>query len=92
MSVSSTTPSPATEPGAGLCLDPHDLAAAKLAAGRQKDFDFVAALLQVGIIDPRTAVDRVMGLGHLRDGYLRVVARAEPSGEPEGGSRREAGG
>jgi hypothetical protein len=30
----------------GLCLDPHDLAAAKLAAGREKDVDFVKTLLR----------------------------------------------
>lgn len=31
-----TYASPATEPAAGLCLDPHNLVAAKLAAGRPK--------------------------------------------------------
>jgi hypothetical protein len=32
--------------GCGLCLEVHDLAAAKLAAGREKDASFVAGLLQ----------------------------------------------
>ena len=31
--------------GCGLCLEVHDLAVAKLAAGREKDCSFVAALL-----------------------------------------------
>lgn len=32
--------------GCGLCLEVHDLAVAKLAAGREKDFSFVAGLLR----------------------------------------------
>jgi hypothetical protein len=35
-----------TGAGCGLCLEVHDLAAAKLAAGREKDCSFVAALLR----------------------------------------------
>ena len=31
--------------GCGMCLEVHDLAAAKIAAGREKDISFVAALL-----------------------------------------------
>jgi hypothetical protein len=31
-----------------MCLEPHDLAAAKLAAGREKDYEFVTALLEPG--------------------------------------------
>ncbi|MHB1587324.1 MAG: DUF6036 family nucleotidyltransferase [Acidiferrobacteraceae bacterium] len=34
----------------GLCLDPGDLAASKLVAGREKDPDFIAAMLELGII------------------------------------------
>lgn len=34
-----------------LCLDPHDLAVAKLAAGRPKDIEFVDALLASGHLD-----------------------------------------
>ena len=32
--------------GTGLCLEIHDLAVSKLVAGREKDLDFVAALLR----------------------------------------------
>lgn len=34
------------------CLDPHDLAVAKIAAGRPKDIEFVNALLTSGHLDP----------------------------------------
>ena len=36
----------------GWCLEAHDLAVSKLAAGREKDFDFVAALLRHHYVDP----------------------------------------
>ena len=36
--------------GCGLCLDPHDLAVAKLAAGRAKDISYVAGLLRHGLV------------------------------------------
>ena len=35
----------------GLCLDPHDLCAAKLLANREKDHEFVAALLVAGLVE-----------------------------------------
>ena len=40
-----------SKPGRGWCLEPHDLAASKLAAGRQKDYEFVESLLRAGLID-----------------------------------------
>ena len=40
-----------SEPGRGWCLEPHDLAVSKLVAGREKDFDFVGALGDAGLID-----------------------------------------
>jgi hypothetical protein len=36
----------------GWCLDAHDLAASKLAAGREKDLEFVTALLKHGYVQP----------------------------------------
>ena len=35
----------------GLCLEPHDLADSKLAAGREKDWIFVAGMIQHNIVD-----------------------------------------
>lgn len=46
----------------GYCLDPHDLAASKLAAGREKDWHFVDLLLQHGIVDPSTLQARIATL------------------------------
>ncbi len=36
------------------CLEPHDLAASKLAAGREQDHDFVHALLRHKYVEPGT--------------------------------------
>lgn len=46
----------------GWCLEVHDLAASKLVAGREKDLDFVAALLRHGMIDADTLGERVQTL------------------------------
>jgi hypothetical protein len=35
----------------GLCLELHDLVISKLVAGRQKDDEFCAGVLQIGLID-----------------------------------------
>ena len=35
----------------GLCVDPHNLVVSRLAARREKDFEFAAALLHAGLID-----------------------------------------
>lgn len=43
---------PNTGTGRGLCLEVHDLAVAKLVAGREKDLSFVAALLRHKLADP----------------------------------------
>ncbi len=64
---------PGAEPGRGLCLEPHDLAAAKLAAGRTKDYEFVAALVEAGLINAETLLERVARLpgGRVPPAYLR---------------------
>lgn len=43
----------------GLCLDPHDLCAAKLIAGRPKDHLFVGSLLEHGLVDAEIVVTRL---------------------------------
>lgn len=35
----------------GLCLEPHDLAISKYAAGREKDREFVAGMVKLGMLD-----------------------------------------
>ncbi len=46
----------------GYCLDPHDLAASKLAAGRDKDWDFVRTMLQTNIVQVKTLSERIKAL------------------------------
>lgn len=49
----------ATAPGRAFCLEPHDLVASKLAAGRGKDHDFAEALLRAGIVDAEVLSERI---------------------------------
>jgi len=54
--------SPATHGVVGLCLSVPDLAVSKLAAGRDKDMEFVAALLRLGFLntdDVKLLADRL---------------------------------
>lgn len=43
----------------GYCLEPHDLAASKLAAGREKDWQFVEVMLQNRIVDGTVLKERI---------------------------------
>lgn len=43
----------------GWCLEPHDLALSKLAAHREKDRDFVEALIDHKLLDPNLLRERV---------------------------------
>ena len=45
---------PAMGGAAGLCLEVHDLAMSKLAAGRDKDIAYVTALLRHGLAKAST--------------------------------------
>jgi hypothetical protein len=44
----------------GWCLEPHDLCAAKLCALREKDINFVSALLDAGLVGADTIEDRLL--------------------------------
>lgn len=48
-----------TGTGAGLCLEAHDLAVAKIAAGREKDLSFVAGLLGHKLADAEVIATRL---------------------------------
>ncbi len=50
---------PATRPVRGLCLEPHDCVVSKMVAGRQKDYDFAAALVMAGRVDPVVLTERI---------------------------------
>lgn len=49
----------ATGYAVGLCLDPVDACCAKLVAGRENDYIFVAALIEHGLVDPADLTRRV---------------------------------
>jgi len=53
---------PNTDLKIGFCLDPHDLAASKLAAGRDKDWPFVDEMLKAGIVNVAELKRRVESL------------------------------
>lgn len=52
------------EDATGYCLEPHDLALSKLVAGREKDFVFVEALRDHGLIHADTLRRRATLLPH----------------------------
>ena len=45
--------------GAGLCLEAHDLAVSNLAAGREKDLEFVRAMARRGLVAVATLRERL---------------------------------
>jgi hypothetical protein len=45
--------------GAGLCLEPHDLAASKLAAGRDKDIEFLRVMFKERMVEYSLMEDRL---------------------------------
>lgn len=62
----------------GYCLEPHDLAASKLVAGREKDGPFVDTLLAHGIVNRATLKARINLLPvpqERRDQLLRRLAQ-----------------
>ena len=50
---------PNTHPGKGLCLEPHDLALSKYAAGREKDLDFTHAMIKAKMLDKDILLKRL---------------------------------
>jgi Nucleotidyltransferase of unknown function (DUF6036) len=48
-----------TEPGRGLCLEPHDCILGKLVRFEEKDVDFATALVRAGLIELNILADRV---------------------------------
>lgn len=48
-----------SQPGRAWCLEPHDLAASKLAAWREKDREFVGALIDFGLIKCAVLRERI---------------------------------
>lgn len=67
------TAPPSGEPQfTGWCLERHDLCAAKLCAYREKDQNFVGALLDAELIDSEVLTER---LSHMPDDFSDAAAR-----------------
>lgn len=50
---------PGTHGATGLCMEPHDLAIAKLCAGRDKDLEFLQGLIDAGLVRGDTLLERL---------------------------------
>jgi hypothetical protein len=63
-----------TRPGRGLCLEPHDLVASKLAAWRTKDREYARALLRGGLVDGGVLRERIGQLEGVPVSMRRLIA------------------
>jgi hypothetical protein len=72
--------SPETGQSRAVCLEPHDLVVSKLVAGREKDFEFAAALLSAGLVDADVLLSRAE--------MLPIAVRARTKKAVERTSRR----
>ncbi len=66
---------PSTGGGRGWCLEVHDLASSKLAAGRQKDLEFVEAMLAHGFTNVTVLRERIRDTERLEQARRLVVKR-----------------
>jgi hypothetical protein len=65
---------PNTEPGRGVCLEPHDCVVSKLVAGRWKDQDFARALLREHLVEADTLIERIDLLSVAQDQKAKLNA------------------
>ena len=72
----------------GYCLEPNDLAASKLAAGRDKDWPFVEAMLRHGIAEGGTLKGRIGLLPVPPDHRERLVRWVGGRGRPGTGPQK----
>lgn len=63
-----------THGATGWCLEVHDLAVSKLAAGREKDLEFVAGLFRHGLARPETVRARLVQT-HFSDAEAATLCR-----------------
>lgn len=70
----------------GLCLERHDLCVAKLVANRDKDREFVGALLRAGIVEPAVILSRMVHSRIVVDRQQEIVAfvHASVAGSDQG--------
>jgi len=62
-----------TKPGRGLCLEPHDLVASKLAAWRSKDREYARALLGAGLVERGVLLERIGQLEGVPESMQRLI-------------------
>lgn len=75
--------SPATGGGRGWCLEVHDLAASKLAAGREKDLEFVEAMLMHRFTSVKILTERIRNMPTLDTTRREVISKWLASRAPE---------
>ena len=71
---------PATEGVTGLCLHPHDLFVAKIAAGREKDFDFARAMIEHDMVTKDSVLELAATVPNPEDDLglsRRITARTK---------------
>lgn len=73
-----------TKPGRGLCLEPHDLVASKLAAWRTKDREYARALLRSRLVDRAALRERIGQLEGVPESMrLLITDWVEAAPDPE---------
>lgn len=73
----------------GWCLDPHDLCVAKLCAGREKDLNFVAALVREELVDAKIIELRLSDVDHAYESSAsrgRMWLASLPAARARGGA------
>jgi hypothetical protein len=74
-----------------FCLEPHDLILSKLAANRDRDWDFAREALAARLVDPAILLERVEGLPVHPDLRSLVTASLQAIVGRSGGDSRERG-
>lgn len=66
----------------GWCLEPHDLCASKMAAGRDKDHEFVRSTVEARLVDPSELAERITTTpmrDEVRSTALGLIGRWAPT-------------
>jgi hypothetical protein len=72
---------PGTMGAVGWCLEPHDLAVSKLAAGREKDLAFVGTMIRKQLVTPEVIRQRLATTPRLQGGLAELaIARLNAMG------------
>ena len=59
----------------GLCVEPHDLAISKLFAGREKDFEYVAAAAKAGYVCQELLLERLANVPRISRKTREALAK-----------------